>query len=77
MLVKDFGFIQEEQDDDEVKKISKSEYMKYIKGKVEEAAFQEYMQKKLVCKKKLEEITYERFQIQSYMNNKMFGEKDI
>ena len=37
--------------------------MKYIKGKVEEAAFQEYMQKKLVCKKKLEEITYEKFQI--------------
>ena len=63
MLVKDFGFIQEEQDDDEVKKISKSEYMKYITGKVKEAAFQEYM------KKKLEEITDERFQIKSYMNN--------
>ena len=53
MLSKDFEFIQEEQNDDEIKKISKHEYTKYIKSKVEAAAFQEYLQKKLVCKKNL------------------------
>ena len=76
-IIKDFEFIQIVQNDDDIKKISKLDYCKYIKSKVEEAAFQVYLQKKVSNKKKLEEINYQEFFIQSYMNHKMFGEKEI
>ena len=38
MLVKDFDFIQTAQNYDEIKKIAKHEYLKYVKSKVVEFA---------------------------------------
>ena len=61
MIIKDFEFIQIVQNDDDIKKIPKLDYCKYIKSKVEEAAFQVYLQKKVSNKKKLEEINYQEF----------------
>ena len=77
MLVKDFDFIQTVQDDEQIRKIAKHEYLKYVKSKVEQFAFQLYLQKKTISKKKLKEIKYQELKIQSYMNHKMFGEKEI
>jgi hypothetical protein len=76
-LLEDFRFIEEEKCDERICKFSKSDYTKYIKEKVEKAAFKSYILKKEIHKKKLGDLKYDRFQIQPYLNHKSFGKKEI
>ena len=77
MLLLDFEFIGEEKCDNKISSLSKEQYRKWLKSKIEKAAFDIYMQKKEVHKKKLGDVKYPKFGIQPYMYNKMFGKKEI
>ena len=77
MLLLDFEFIGEEKCDNKISSLSKEQYRKWLKSKIEKAAFDIYMQKKEVHKKKLGDVKYPKFIIQPYMYNKMFGKKEI
>ena len=76
-LLKDFEFIGEEKCDKKISALSKEQYRNCIKSKIEKAAFNLYMQKKEVHKKKLGDLKYPTFGIQPYMHNKMFGKNEI
>ena len=77
VLVKDFDLIQTVQNYDQIKKIEKQEYLKYVKSKVEEFAFQLYLPKKTISKKKLKEINHHECKVHTDMTNETFGEKEI
>ena len=76
-LLEDFKFIGEVKFDESICKFSKIDYSKHIKEKVEKAAFQAYMKKKDIHKKKLSDLKYDSLQIQPYMNHTKFGKNEI
>ena len=53
LLKSDFVFIEEDFNKANILQYSKEKYSKYIKEKVEKAAFNEYIKLKQSCKKKL------------------------
>ena len=76
-LSKDFEFINQKQNDEEVIKRGKSEYFSHIKSKVEHAAFNLYMNHININKKKMKNITYEHLELQSYMTHQNFCQHKI
>ena len=69
LIEKDFLFIEEEINEDWISRTGKDEYNSYIKEKVKVAAFNEYIQLKQKCKKKLKYIHYTDFSIQPYLKS--------
>ena len=76
-LEKDFRFIGVVIDDDQIMKIPKSEYRKYIKKKVEHSAFQNYLEEKEKSKKKMHKLVYKSLGIQPYMSNSDFSHSEV
>ena len=52
---------------------SKEDYSKYIKEKVQSAAFQSYLQLKGVSKKKMKDLQYNKLIIQNYLVSDQFS----
>ena len=67
LLKKDFDFIKEDFSEDIIQKCSKDDYTRYIKRKVQLAAFNEYLEMKQKCVKKLGNLQYTDLSIQPYM----------
>ena len=76
-LTKDFEFLKESQNDEDIIKMGKSEYSRQIKCKVEKAAFSLYVNHIRVHKKKMKNITNEKLKLQTYMNHPKFGQQEI
>ena len=76
-LEHDFQFIGVEIDDEQIGKIPKSEYRKYIKKKVEQSAFQSYLEEKEKSKKKMHKLVYKSLGIQPYMSNSDFSHSEV
>jgi hypothetical protein len=73
-LQKDFAFIEQEMNDEQIKQYSICQYKKMIKTKVENAAFKMYQEKK---GHKMEELKYDALNKQEYLMNPKFGKDEI
>ena len=69
LLKSDFEFIGEEQNDEEIIKVSKSEYKKKIKELINKATFQMLLDMKKTHTK-LDNISYPSFEKQQYLKSK-------
>jgi hypothetical protein len=67
LLRKDFEFIKEDFSEDIILKSSKHVYNRYVKQKVQLSAFNEYLQMKQKCEKKLGNLQYTELSIQPYI----------
>ena len=73
MLKRNFDFIGENLDEEKIRRIPKYEYKKWIKKKVEKAAFESYLKiKEEQSKKKLKYLDYKDFALQPYLNSNKF-----
>ena len=67
LIKKDFEFIGEQINQNFILNTSKKDYSKYIKNKVQSAAFESYLQLKGVSKKKMKDLNYDKLMIQNYL----------
>ena len=67
LIKKDFEFIGEQINQNFILNTSKKDYSKYIKNKVQSAAFERYLQLKGVSKKKMKDLNYDELMIQNYL----------
>ena len=66
LIEEDFEFIGEQMDEEKIKSTPKEEYRKFIKEKVEKAAFSQLMELKNRSKTKMKDVHYQKFEMQSY-----------
>jgi hypothetical protein len=76
-LQDDYDFIEEENNDEEIVKMSKEEYKKKIYAKIEHSAFLSYIKRKETKLKKLDLLVYKKLETQPYLNCKFFGKKGV
>ena len=76
-LQSDLNFIGEDMDDQHIVRMSKVEYKSYIQKKIEKASFQYYLSLKEKCKKKLQDLKYDRLRTQDYLINGQFSQEEI
>ena len=76
IIKKDFNFIGEELDEDFIKQTPKDIYSKYIKQKVQQAAFNSYIEIKEKSKTKMKNVKYLKFAIQEYLQSDIFNHEE-
>jgi hypothetical protein len=76
-LQSDFEFIGEDINDQNIVRMSKNEYRSYIHKKIEQASFLYYLSLKEKCKKKFEDLKYDRLRTQDYLINGLFSQEEI
>ena len=74
-LLKDFKFIQEEMDEDKIRKMDKQTYKNHIKEKVKKAAFDHFLKEK-EKHTKLNEVNYTELKIQKYLTSNKFSNEE-
>ena len=67
LIKKDFEFIGEQINQNFILNTSKKDYSKFIRNKVQSAAFESYLQLKGVSKKKMKDLKYDKLMIQNYL----------
>ena len=75
LVRQDFKFINEEMNDDEIKKIPKNVYKERIKKKVKQAAFESYVKEKNLLSK-IKDIEYTKLETQHYLTSPMFNKEE-
>ena len=75
-LRRDFEFLGQAIDEDQIKCTPKHEYKKFIKKQVETSAFASYLQLKEKSKKKMKDLTYKSLSIQPYLNSNNFTKSE-
>ena len=75
LLIKDFEFIEETMDEEQIKNMSKIQYKKKIKDMVKKAAFK-YLTKQKEEHKKVKNLVYKDLQIQPYLTSKLFNNEE-
>ena len=75
ILLDDFKFIGEILDEDIILSYSKAAYKKHVEEKVRKASFDLYMNEKNKYSK-LRKVNYEKFELQSYLKNQNFSNKE-
>ena len=73
----DFNFIGEDMDDQNIIRMSKDEYKSYIQKKIEKASFKYHLTLKEKCKKKLQDLNYDKLRTQEYLINGQFSQEEI
>ena len=77
IVQKDFDFIKEQINEEDIRNTPKEVYRKQIKEKVGKAAFQHLIDMKQLSKKKLADLHYKKFEIQPYMISSQFNLQEI
>ena len=77
-LRKDYEFIGENLEDMEkyIERTSKDIFIQSMKSRVYKAAFQSYLRMKETCKKKMNKLSYEVFQMQPYLSSTQFTNEE-
>ena len=75
LLLKDFEFVGEELNKENIKSMSKSDYKKKVKKLVEVAAFK-FLLKEKAKHSKLEDVKYNKFKIQNYLVDKRLNNEE-
>ena len=75
-LLEDFKFLEEEIDDDKIIKLSKEDYKNKIYSKINKVAFRSYLHRKNSELVKLDQISYQKLEIQPYLESRVFGKKE-
>ena len=73
LIKKDFGFLGENIQDEVITHTPKDIYRKWVKTKVKNAAFKEYLKLKEESRKKLNSLQYEELEIQPYLESSQFS----
>ena len=76
-LQSDFKFIGEEINDQNIVRMSQDEYRSFIQKKIEQASFLYYLSLKEKCRKKLQNLKYDRLRTQDYLTNGQFSQEEI
>ena len=74
-LQDDYDFIEEQNNDEEILKISKEDYKKKNKDWTF-SILKLFKKKRIQVKKKLDQLVYKKLEIQPYLNSKLFGKKE-
>ena len=74
-LKKDFTFIEEDMNEEDIKSYSKEEYKKKVKILVKKAALK-YLLNQKEGHKKIKDITFNEYKIQPYLNSNMFNNEE-
>ena len=75
LLLKDFKFIDKDLNEKEIKEMSKEDYKKTIKELVEKAAMKYFLEEKK-SHSKLEEVFYDKLQLQPYLTDRRFSTEE-
>ena len=75
LLLKDFKFIDKDLNEKEIKEMSKEDYKKTVKELVEKAAMKYFLEEKK-SHSKLEEVFYDKLQLQPYLTDRRFSTEE-